>query len=176
MHGAPKRLLSDNGSGFISELFQELCATFGVKQSFSTAYRPQAQGEVERCNRSITNLMRNFVNQKQTNWDQFIAPLVWALNTSDNRPLGYSSFLLVFGRLPVFPAELDLPDTLQMNQTVRDHLGDIVQRQAECSQYAEQHLIKEQALMKKQHDKKATDNPIHPGDIVYVYQPRIRIS
>ena len=176
VHGAPKRLLSDNGSGFISELFQELCATFGVKQSFSTAYRPQAQGEVERCNRSITNLLRNFVNTKQTDWDKYITPLVWALNTSENRPLGYSSFLLVFGRLPVFPAEADLPDPLTMNNTVRDHLADIVQRQAECSRFAEQHLREQQAQMKKQHDKKATDTPIHPGDTVYVYQPRIRVS
>ena len=36
--GTPRRLLSDNGLAFISNVFKELCTTFKIKQSFSTAY------------------------------------------------------------------------------------------------------------------------------------------
>ena len=69
VYGAPKRLLSDNGSAFISQLFQELCSTFKIKQSLCTAYHAMGQGQTERAQRSIVTLLRNFVSEKQTNWD-----------------------------------------------------------------------------------------------------------
>ena len=92
VHGCPKRLLSDNGSAFISDLFKELCSLYNIQQIFSTSYSPQSQGQVERAQKSIVTLLRTFVSSKQTNWDQFLPSLTWALNTSDNSPLGCSSF------------------------------------------------------------------------------------
>merc|ERR1711893_85547 len=44
VHGAPKRLLTDNGSNFISEVLRSLCDLFGIKNIYSCAYTPQAQG------------------------------------------------------------------------------------------------------------------------------------
>ena len=148
---------------------------FKIKQSFSTAYHPQAQGEVERCNRTLVTALRNFVNSKQTDWDTYVPSLVWALNTSENQPLGYSSFMLVFGRTPTHPAEMDLPETLDMNQTVQDHLSDILRTQAACSNFAEERLKEQQLKMKERYDLNATPITISPGDTVYVYQPKIRV-
>ena len=73
VYGAPKSLLSDNGSAFISQLFQEFCATFKIKQS--TAYHALGQGQTERAQRSIVMLLRNFVTEKQTNWDEDLGPI-----------------------------------------------------------------------------------------------------
>ena len=175
VHGAPKRLLSDNGSAFISALFKELCECFNVTQVLGSSYCPQSQGQVERSQRSIITLMRTFVNTKQTNWDKWLPSLVWALNTSDNHPLGYSSFLLVYGRLPVFPTEVTLPDTLAMPGTARDQLVDILDKQRIASEFAEEHLKTQQQQMKAHHDKTSTTNPIQKGDAVFIYQPKIKV-
>jgi len=175
VYGAPKRLLSDNGSSFIGQVFKELCTQFNIQQCFSTSYHPQAQGSVERANRSIINLMRNFVNSKQTDWDLYVAPLAFALNSSDNSPLGYSAYMMVFGRAPSLPSDQDLLDPLNNNHTAQDHFIDILQTQLECHDYAMKHLKHEQDKMKKRYDSTANEAPLLPGDIVFVYQPRLRV-
>ena len=175
IYGAPKRLLSDNGSSFVGAIFKELCTQFEIKQVFSTAYHPQSQGGVERANRTIINALRNFVNSKQTDWDVFISPLTFAMNASDNSPLGYSAYMLVFGRAPVLPSEINLDEPYNSDITVQDHFTNILQTQAECHEYAMTHLKREQDRMKKRHDHNEPQSPLKVGSIVYVYQPRLRV-
>ena len=175
IYGAPKRLVSDNGAAFVGHIFKDLCSQFEIKQCFSTSYHPQAQGSVERANRSLINLLRNFVSSKQHDWDTFIAPLTFALNTSDNAPLGYSSYMLVFGKPPLLPSELHLIEPSSSNVTVQDHLTDILQTQAECHKYAMTHLQHEQDKMKQRYDANIRTANLKIGDIVYVYQSRLRV-
>ena len=115
-----------------------------VKQVFSPSYTPQSQGAVERAQRSLLQLLRNYVNNKQTNWDQYLYQLTWALNTSENQPLGFSSYFLVFGKMPRFPSEIHLPDPLSTDSTVQEHLSSILENQVEASKFAYQRLEKEQ--------------------------------
>ena len=49
-HGAPRVLLSDRGSKFLSSLFREFCFLMNTDKIFTTGYRPQANGLVERFN------------------------------------------------------------------------------------------------------------------------------
>ena len=45
--GAPKRILTDQGKAFTSEVVQQLCSKFRISQSTTTAYDPQGNGQVE---------------------------------------------------------------------------------------------------------------------------------
>jgi transposase InsO family protein len=45
---APRRLLSDNGRVFKSDLVKAVCGRFGVRQRFTRPYRPQTNGKAER--------------------------------------------------------------------------------------------------------------------------------
>ena len=47
-YGLPKAVQSDQGSNFMSGLFQEVMYRLGVKQLKSSAYHPQSQGALER--------------------------------------------------------------------------------------------------------------------------------
>ena len=42
--GAPKRILTDQGKAFTSEVVEQLCSQFGISQSTTTAYHPQGNG------------------------------------------------------------------------------------------------------------------------------------
>ena len=44
---APKRILTDQGKAFTSEVVEQLCSQFGISQSTTTAYHPQGNGQVE---------------------------------------------------------------------------------------------------------------------------------
>ena len=45
--GAPKRILTDQGKAFTSEVVEQLCSQFGISQLTTTTYHPQGNGQVE---------------------------------------------------------------------------------------------------------------------------------
>jgi putative transposase len=49
------RLLSDNGSAFVSEELREYLETRGIAQTRGAPYHPMTQGKIERCHRSMKN-------------------------------------------------------------------------------------------------------------------------
>ena len=56
--GVPATITSDRGTQFTSELWSELCRRLGVQHQLTTAYRPQANGLVERFHRCLKDAMR----------------------------------------------------------------------------------------------------------------------
>ena len=173
--GAPKRIISDNGTTFTGEVFKQLCQEFKVKQCYSTSYHPQSQGLVERANRTLLNILRNFVASKQTDWDEYIDPVVFAMNSSECNALGYPAHLLVFGRNPLMPSEQQLDDPFNTSVTVKDHFVDTLQTQLECHNFARAKLIDSQNKMKARYDARINSPELAVGDVVYVYQPKLRV-
>lgn len=145
------------------------------EQSFPTAYSSQAQGQVERAQWSILTLMCTFVPSKQTDWDKYLYPFTWALNTSGNSQLGLSSFLLVFCCLPVFLPQGDLPDAFDKFSSVHATLSDMMLCHQKADVIATAHLMADQSKIKNRCDANATPDAVPVGDIVYVSQPWIRV-
>ena len=69
-HGLPREFISDRGSQFTSRFFRELCKIWDIKQCFSTAYHPQSNGQAERMNRVVEDLIRHYVSPTQDDWDE----------------------------------------------------------------------------------------------------------
>ncbi len=67
------------------------------------------------------------MNERQTNWHEFLASAYFSLNTSHTEAIQFSPFYLVFGRLPVLPAKLHLTEPHQLSPQKRDTLRDLVQ-------------------------------------------------
>ena len=65
---SPNHLISDNGTEFLGE-FAEYCKEHEIKQRFSRAYSPQANGIVERANREVRKILRAyFVQNNNKKW------------------------------------------------------------------------------------------------------------
>ena len=45
--GVPKKILTDQGKAFTSEVVEQLCSQFGISQLTTTMYHPQGNGQVE---------------------------------------------------------------------------------------------------------------------------------
>ena len=50
LHGLPLQIISDRGTQFAAEIFQEWCKLLGIESSMSTAFHPQTDGQTERMN------------------------------------------------------------------------------------------------------------------------------
>ena len=58
LHGTPKSIVSDRGSQFTSRFWQRVQEGLGTRQNFSTAYHPQTDGQTERVNQILEDMLR----------------------------------------------------------------------------------------------------------------------
>ncbi|RWS20738.1 pol polyprotein-like protein [Leptotrombidium deliense] len=123
-YGFPKELLSDQGVQFRSELVKSLLKQLSVRQKQTTAYHPQCNGLTERFNRTLCDILSQFVDVKHKTWDTLLPFAVYAYNTSVQETTHETPFGLVFARDPVTPLErvLDLPPDTNYAQSVRDSI------------------------------------------------------
>ena len=56
-YGFPEQFISDQGRNFESDLIQELCKIAGVKKLHTTPYHPQSNGQCERFNSTLCNML-----------------------------------------------------------------------------------------------------------------------
>ena len=99
--GSPRRLLSDQGTQFQSNLVREVCKVMGIQQQRSSSYHPSSNGQVEVCNRTIKNMIAKFINQEtQADWDTWLQSVVFAINCSPNDSSQLSPYFLTFGHPP----------------------------------------------------------------------------
>ena len=64
-HGADISLHSDRGHEFTMENYQGVCDLLHITKTYSTAYRPQANAMVERCNRTLLAMLQAVVSECQ---------------------------------------------------------------------------------------------------------------
>ena len=67
-YGAPRTIISDEGSHFANKLFAKLISKYGVKHVMGLAYHPQSNGQVEISNREIKNILEKTVNTSRKDW------------------------------------------------------------------------------------------------------------
>ena len=97
LHGLPESILSDRDPRFTAHFWRALWAQLGTKLVMSTAYHPQTDGQTERANRTLEEMLRSYVNWRQTDWDEHLPVLEMAINNARNATTGFSPFYLNHG-------------------------------------------------------------------------------
>src|SRR6266508_3114202 len=94
-YGCFKHLHTDRGTEFVNEIVQELMGRFRVKHHHSTPYRPQANGLVERFNKTLCDLLVK-LSKESAEWDKLVEPALYAHRTTVNNSTGLSPYNIVF--------------------------------------------------------------------------------
>jgi IS30 family transposase len=58
LHGVPKKIVSDRGTQFTSQFWHKVHTALGTKLNFSSAYHPQTDGQTERTNQILEDMLR----------------------------------------------------------------------------------------------------------------------
>jgi hypothetical protein len=74
----------------------------------STAFHPQPDGNTERLNRVVEDMLRHYVRADQTDWDLWLPMVEFAINNSWHSSINNTPFFLNYGRHPRSPTEFML--------------------------------------------------------------------
>jgi hypothetical protein len=103
-HGVPSSIISDRDPKFTSMFWKELWKLIGTSLNMSTAYHPQSDGQTERVNRVIEEILRSYLKEVgKDDWDQHLTAVEIAINTSKHASTELTPFQLNHGR------EMQLP-------------------------------------------------------------------
>ena len=78
----------------------------GTSVAMSSGFHPQTDGQTERANRSIEEMMRAYVGRRQNDWDERLGMMEYAYNNAVHSSSGYMPFYLCYGRQPLSPIQL----------------------------------------------------------------------
>ena len=85
-----------------------MCNLFGINKTRTTSFRPSANGQVERLNYSIAQIIRCFVGEKTEVWDEYVELATSAIRATVNRSTGFTPNMLMLGREVRCPIDLML--------------------------------------------------------------------
>jgi hypothetical protein len=98
LHGIPRKIVSDRGTQFTSKFWITLQQAMGTKLDFSTAYHPQSDGQTERVNKVLEDLLRAYVLMFDRNWESSLPYAEFSYNNSYQASIKMSPIEALYGR------------------------------------------------------------------------------
>jgi hypothetical protein len=97
-HGAPKSIVSDRGPQFTAKFWRSLHKAMGTDLHYSFAFHPQADGQTERVNQVLEDLLRAFVLTYGSDWEKSLSYAEFSYNNSYQASLKMAPFEALYGR------------------------------------------------------------------------------
>ena len=169
--GAPKKLVSDLGKQFTSNLILSLCEIFNVKKHFTSAYHPQTNSFCERNNRTIIQSIRAYCDKEQDNWPSKIPGILMALRNSPcTQSTKHSPYYLAFGREMNLPFDLQVTPKDSLQQEAKEHIREILSNLKITQDLARQNIADKQTKSKEYVDKTTKEPSFRLNQMVLLRQ------
>ena len=154
LHGLPSKIVSDRDTRFTSNFWKELTRILGVQQNMSTSFHPQTDGQSERMNRIIEDMLRCYI-QRQTEWEKWLPFVEIAINNSQSSTTGQSPYFSNYGFHPQFkgvrlieervsnvPTAVQFVNEIQKNlEHIKTHMRAAIDRQKAYADQKRRELI-----------------------------------
>ncbi|KAE8968060.1 hypothetical protein PR001_g27905 [Phytophthora rubi] len=105
-HGLPEAFVSDRDPRFVSHFWQHLFRLLGTRLDMSTADHPQTDGQTERVNRVLEDILRSVCAAEPTKWSTLLPQVEFALNNAVYSSTGFTPFYVNGLRHPRTPLTL----------------------------------------------------------------------
>jgi hypothetical protein len=97
LHGVPKEIIPDRGSQFVARFWEQLHASLRTHLIHSSAYHPQTDGQTERVNEILKDMLRACVMEYQGSWDKNLPWAEFLYNNSYQESLKMAPFEVLYG-------------------------------------------------------------------------------
>ena len=107
-YGWPEKILTDQDKSFENNLIWELCELAQVKKLHTSLYHPETNGQCECFNATLIGMMGTLPTHAKRNWQEWLATLTHAYKCTVSSLTGFSPYLLMFGRTPRIPLDVQM--------------------------------------------------------------------
>ena len=165
-YGAPRVLVSDRGTQFMSRIVSALCEMFDVTRHHCSSYHPKTNSACERVNSTIAQTLRAYVDKDQQNWADFLPAAMMAFRSSPASGTGLSPFHLIFGKEMNLPIDTSLIPRTTLGLDAQHFFEQLLERLKAAKEIAGTNIRISQEKSKQRHDVKAKDPGLKVGDYV----------
>jgi len=167
--GNPSQIVADRGTAFTSQEFKDYCISENIELKFITTGLPRANGQVERVNAIIVNVLAKLSTDNPTKWYQHVAAVQRAINSTYQRSIKRTPFELLTGARMRDKTDLKITELLQ-NEVVDqfDAERDTIRKEA-IEQISK--LQDENRRNFNKHRRKASQHRV--GDLVAVKRTQL---
>ncbi|GJX23399.1 reverse transcriptase domain-containing protein [Tanacetum coccineum] len=168
--GLPGEIISDNGKQFRDNPFKDWCEKLCIRQCFASVKHPQANGLVERANRSLGEGIKARLAERNRDWIEELPHVLWAHRTMIKSSNGETPFSLTYHTEAVIPAEIGISTfrTAELDQANNNEaLGinlDLIEEKREQAAIQE---AKGKKKMEKYYNSRVRGTSFKPGEMVY---------
>lgn len=164
-HGCPEVIIWDNHQSHKSRLLKALCTHLHIVPRFTTSYSSTGNAVVERCIRSIENILACYVSTTNEDWSLYLPSTIFSLNSAINESTGLSPYFLLMGRHPRIPGELGL----SIPSLSPHYLQDL----AQVREKVKFNLLMAQEKSRISFDRNHKFVNFSPGDFVMLFYPNL---
>ncbi|KAJ8954458.1 hypothetical protein NQ317_017146 [Molorchus minor] len=166
--GTPRKIISDNGVQFISDVMQKVTFCFGIKNSFIPLYHPESN-PVERKNRELKTQLSILVQDKHNTWDIHLESIRFAINSTVCESTSRTPAFLTFGREIRAPHDsvYDLRQIVNAENFV-PRISPYLHKLSDSLCEAQEVLVEKQDKRKEVADRHRKNICFHVGDKVLV--------
>ncbi|KAA0047134.1 Retrovirus-related Pol polyprotein from transposon 297 family [Cucumis melo var. makuwa] len=162
LHGVPVSIISDRDARFTSKFWKGLQLVLGTKLDFSTAFHPPTDGQIERLNQILEDMLRACVLEFSGSWDSHLHLMEFAYNNSYQATIGKAPFEALYGkccRSPVCWGEVGEQRMLG---------SELVQTTNVAIQKIRARMLTAQSRQKSYADVRRKDLEFEVGDMVFL--------
>nr|GEY94256.1 reverse transcriptase [Tanacetum cinerariifolium] len=179
--GSPRAIISDRGTHFCNDQFSKVMLKYGVTHRLSTAYHPQTSGQVEVLNRGLKIILERTVGENRASWSDKLNDALWSLCTAYKTPIGCTPYKLVYGKACHLPIELKHKAYWALKQAnfdltvAGDHRKIQLNELNEIRDHAYENSLIYKEKTKRIHDSKIKNRVFNVGDLVLIFNSRLKI-
>ena len=170
-YGFPEKFISDQGRNFESDLIKELCKIAGVKKVHTTPYHPQGNGQCERFNSTLCNMLGTLSEEEKSDWKSHLGCMTHAYNCTKHATTTYSPYYLMFGRHPRLPIDVEFglnKPNCSDNSSKSRYIQKLRRRLNYAFQKASKYTDQQASKYKHSYDKSVKGPQLHENDLVLV--------
>eukprot|EP00253_Pinus_taeda_P017798 PITA_17798 len=162
LHGLPKVIILDRDVKFTSAFWRTLFAELGTQLNFSTTYHPQTDGQTERVNQVVEDMLRACVMMRPTQWEEYLHLVEFVYNNGYHSSTQLSPFEVLYRRKCRTPSSWGGPeDRLRLGPDMLKEMEDMVKK-------VRNNLKAAQDRQKSFVDRKRRFKEFQVGDHVFV--------
>lgn len=173
--GLPKIIQTDQGTNFMSKIFNQVLQSLSITHRVASAYHPESQGSLERFHQTLKSMLGKYCKDTGKDWDEGVPLMLFAVRETVQESLGFSPAELVFGHNVRGPLKLLKENLLGVEVSPKTNVLNYVSRFRErlhnAWAQAKESLTAAQKDMKRRYDIKAVPRSFNAGDQVLVLLP-----